>query len=166
MCYHGPVFSVAEPERNFLFAGGVIGGFRNGKRGGLGGERGGGRLNSSERTMKRASRAPPKGPFRRLNSDEGAIHGKIPMTMSIPFWTALPKRLSAAGFGEVSAGCFEPVALGVRCIPGRGCDRHRDRFPGLSRRCRCFGSRVRACRFRIRHRRLEFRRGSLAMEVR
>ncbi len=132
----------------------------------MGGERGGGRLISAGRTMRSASRAPPRWSFRRLNGDEGAIHGEIPMQASIPFRTALPRIFLAADRGEVSADCFEPLASGVTSIPGRGCGRLRDRFPGLSRRCRCFGHRVRASRSGILHRRLESRRGWPARVVR
>ena len=103
------------PERNLLFEGGVVGGIRNGERGGLGGERGGGRVKFEEGMMKRASREPAKWPFRRLNGDDGAIHGEIPMTMSRPFRSALPRIFLAADFasfqGFETGGEFFPDAI-------------------------------------------------------
>ena len=87
------------------------------------------------------------------------------MPASISFRTALPRIHLAAVLGEVSADCFVPLASGVRSIPGRGCGRLRDRFPVLSKRCRYFGPRVRACPFRIRDRRLESGRGWLTAVI-
>ena len=125
-----PVSTRRLSERNLLFAGGVIGGIRNGERGGLGGERGGGRLKSAGRTMKRASREPTKGPFRRLNGEEGGIHGEIPMALSLPFRTALPRHFwqrDVASFRRI-ASSRRPLASGklpgkllylVNCFSGR-----------------------------------------------
>jgi hypothetical protein len=98
------------PERKLLFAGGVIGGFRNGGCGGLGGKRGGGMPISAGRILKRASREPPQWLFRRLNGDEGGIHGGIPIVAKIPLQTGWPTFFAAVP-GE-DCGLLRAAGLG------------------------------------------------------
>ncbi len=88
------------------------------------------------------------------------------MNLSILLQPAVPRIFLTTGCCVVPGVCFEPVTASVRCIPGRECGRLRDRLPGLSSLWRWFDPRVRGCRFRIRHRRLESRRGWPAREDR
>ena len=127
----GPTYAT---ERNLLFAGGVVGGIRNGERGGLGGERGGGRVKFEGRRMKRAGRMAPDWPLRRLNGDAGGIHDEIPMALSMHFLTALPRhfwqrdvvlfRRVASSRGPQASGVFQDERAAVSEIDFRG-------FPGV-----------------------------------
>ena len=81
------------------------------------------------------------------------------MTPAYIILDRLDKIFLAVGFGVILAGCFEQVALGVRCIRGRECVHLRDRFPGFSTPYWWFGPRVRAYRLGIRQRRLLSKHG-------
>lgn len=69
---------------------------------------------SAGRILKRASREPPKWLFRRLNGDEGAIHGGIPMVARIPLRAARPTIFGSGAWGSlrIASGRW-PRVLGV-----------------------------------------------------
>ena len=59
--------------------------------------------------MNERGQAAPNWAFRKLKWGQSAIHGEIPMELSIPFRAALPRHFLAAGFCVVPRVRFEPV---------------------------------------------------------
>ena len=87
-----------------------------------GGERGGGTPISVGRILKRASREPPKWSFRRLNGDEGAIHGGIPREAKIPLQTGWPRVYRSGSWGSLRIASGRWPRASGEFEDGRGAD--------------------------------------------
>lgn len=87
-----------------------------------GGERGGGTPISAGRILKRASREPPKWSFRRLNGDEGAIHGGIPREAKIPLQTGWPRIYRSGSWGSLRIASGRWARAIGEFEDGRGAD--------------------------------------------
>jgi hypothetical protein len=77
---------------------------------------------SAGRILKRARREPPKWSFRRLNWDDGAIHGGIPIVAKIPLRTGWPRVYRRGSWGSLRIASGRWARAIGEFEDGRGAD--------------------------------------------